>query len=298
MPRKIESQQQQAPKPNGGPSTSAAHGTPAQAMPTTTTATTASHISDNMSLGAVTRLIPPLEGEPNLQHWKAMIIKALDLLQLRKYIDTSIPCPQSTTDQEKWRTERAIAALILESSLSRVRDRLTDAGLPLDEPDPAAMFRQVCATFDKYGNYDGARLYKRLTTTRRADHESSRLYLAEVRRLRSRMIEIGACDDAFILEQALGNLQGFVGGDVLGRLGRKVERGDWGFEEVVEAVGEWERGGNGGAAGGGKVLGVLGAPTPPASVPVVANSRRGSVAAEPMRNSWASSQVGTQVRRD
>lgn len=283
MPRKIETQQQ-APKQNG-PSSSA-HDSPVQAM------TTASHISDNISLGAVTRIIPPLEGEANLQHWKAMIIKALDLLQLKTYIESSIPCPSSSTTaeaSEKWRTERGIVALIIESSLSRVRDRLTDNGLPIDEGDPHAMFRQTCAIFDKYGAYDGARLYKRLTTIKRTDYETTRLYLLEVRRLRSRMIEIGQCDDAFILEQVFGNLQGYCPGDVLGRLQRKFEKGDLGFDEMVEGILEWEKGST------GKLPALLNAPTP-TGVPVP-NSRRGSVA-EPMRNSWASSQIGAQVRRD
>lgn len=273
MPRKTETQQ--APQPNG--SSSSAHDSPVQAM-------SASHISDNISLGAVTRIVPPLEGEVNLQHWKAMIIKALDLLQLKKYIDSSIPCPPNNTqDQEKWRTERGIVALIIESSFSRVRDRLTDNGLPIDESDPSILFGQTCAILDKYATYDGARLYKRLTSTcrRRPDFESMRLYLLEVRRLRSRMIEIGQCDDAFILEQVLNGLQGLCPGDVLGRLQRKSDKGDLMFDEMAEALLEWERG-----CAGGKPVVNLAATTP---VPVP-NSRRGSVV-EPMRNSWAGSQI-------
>lgn len=275
MPRKIETQQQQqAPKQNGPSHDSSS---PTQAM----TTTPASHISDNISLGAVTRLIPPLEGEANLQHWKAMITKALDLLQLRRYIESSIPCPppSEAASSEKWRTERGIVALIIESSLSRVRDRLTDNGLPIDEGDPFVMFRQTCAIFDKYGGYDGARLYKRLMNIRRPDYESMKLYFLEIRRLRSRMIEIGQCDDAFILEQVFNNLQSSCPADVLGRLQRKFEKGDLTFDEMTEAMLEWERGNS------TKLMSNAQTPVP------VANSRRGSVA-EPMRNSWASSQVG------
>lgn len=274
MPRKIETQQ--APKPSNGPLANGASSS-AQAM-------TSSHISDNISLGAVTRIIPPLEGELNLQHWKAMIIKALDLLQLQKYIESSIPCPSNNEGQERWRTERGIVALIIESSLSRVRDRLTDNGLPINEADPYIMFRQTCSIFDKYGSYDGARLYKRLMNIRRPDYESMKLYFLEIRRLRSRMIEIGQCDDAFILEQIFNNLQNYCPPDALGRLQRKFEKGDLTFDEMMEAMLEWEK---------GNVIKPSLAPTP---VPIP-NSRRGSVA-EPMRNSWASSQMGTQMRRD
>lgn len=244
-----------------------------------------SHISDSISLGAVTRIIPPLEGELNLQHWKAMIIKALDLLQLKKYIETSIPSPSNSEDHERWRSERGIVALIIESSFSRIRDRLTDNGLPLNEADPFIMFRQTCAIFDKYGSFDGARLYKRLMNIRRPDYESMKLYFLEIRRLRSRMIEIGQCDDVFILEQVFNNLQPFCPADVLGRLQRKFEKGDLTFDEMMEAVLEWER---------GNTLKPGSAPLLPANIP---NSRRGS-AVEPMRNSWASSSMGTQVRRD
>lgn len=224
-----------------------------------------------------------MEGELNLQHWKAMIIKALDLLQLKKYIESSIPCPSNNEDQERWRSERGIVALIIESSFSRVRDRLTDNGLPINEADPYIMFRQTCAVFDKYGSYDGARLYKRLMNIRRPDYENMKLYFLEIRRLRSRMIEIGQCDDAFILEQVFISLQYHCTPDVLGRLQQKFEKGDLTFDETTEAMLEWEK---------NSVKPSL-APTP---VPIP-NSRRGSVA-EPMRNSWASSQMGTQVRRD
>ncbi|KAI7782229.1 hypothetical protein LA080_013775 [Diaporthe eres] len=268
MPRKTEPQP--APKQTNGPSS-------AQAM-------TVGHISDSISLGAVTRIIPPLEGEVNLQHWKAMIIKALDLLQLKKYIESSIPCPSSSEDLERWRSERGIVSLIIESSFSRIRDRLTDNGLPLNEADPYVMFRQTCAIFDKYGSFDGARLYKRLMNIRRPDYENMKLYFLEIRRLRSRMIEIGQCDDVFILEQILNNLQHFCPPDVLGRLQRKFEKGDLSFDEMMEAMLEWEKG-----------TGVK-----PAPAPILAptpNSRRGS-AVEPMRNSWASGSMGMQMRRD
>lgn len=267
MPRKTETQP--APKQTNGSS--------AQAMST-------SHISDTISLGAVTRIIPPLEGEVNLQHWKAMVIKALDLLQLKKYIESSTPCPSNSEDQERWRSERGIVALIIESSYSRIRDRLTDNGLPLNESDPFIMFRQTCAIFDKYGSYDGARLYKRLMNIRRPDYENMKLYFLEIRRLRSRMIEIGQCDDAFILEQIFNNLQHFCPAEVLGRLQRKFEKGDLSFDEMMEAMLEWDK---------NNVI-------KPAPAPILAptpNSRRGSMV-EPMRNSWASSQMGTHVRRD
>lgn len=270
MPRKTESQP--APKHTNCPPSSV------QAMP-------AGHISDSISLGAVTRIIPPLEGEVNLQHWKAMIIKALDLLQLKKYIESSIPCPSNSEDQERWRSERGIVALIIESSYSRIRDRLTDNGLPINEADPYLMFRQTCFIFDKYGGFDGARLYKRLMNIRRPDYDSMKLYFLEIRRLRSRMIEIGQCDDVFILEQIFNNLQHFCPADVLGRLQRKFEKGDLSFDEMMEAMLEWEKSSNGFKPAPAPIL----APTP--------NSRRGSVA-EPMRNSWASGSIGMQVRRD
>ncbi|KKY37134.1 hypothetical protein UCDDA912_g02885 [Diaporthe ampelina] len=243
------------------------------------------HISDGISLGAVTRIIPPLEGELNLQHWKAMIIKALDLLQLKKYIESSIPCPPNSDAHERWRSERGIVALIIESSFSRIRDRLTDNGLPINEPDPFVMFRQTCAVFDKYGSFDGARLYKRLMNIRRPDYESTRLYCLEIRRLRSRMIEIGQCDDVFILEQVFNNLQHFCPVDVLGRLQRKFEKGDLTFDETVEAMLEWEK---------GSVI----KPAPAPLLPAHTHFPGRDSAVDPMRNSWASSSVGTQVRRD
>ena len=251
---------------------------------------TTSHISDTISLGAVSRIIPPLEGELNLQHWKAMIAKALDLLQLKKYIESSVPCPPPSTtssegDLERWRSERGIVALIIESSFSRVRDRLTDNGLPIAEADPYVMFRQTCAIFDKYGSYDGARLYKRLMNIRRPDYESMKLYFLEIRRLRSRMIEIGQCDDVFILEQVFNNLQSYCPADVLSRLQRKFEKGDLSFDEMMEAMLEWDKGS------------VVKHPSLATTPVPISNSRRGSVA-EPMRNSWASSQMGTQIRRD
>lgn len=269
MPRKTETQP--APKQTNGPS-------PVQAMST-------GHISDSISLGAVTRIIPPLEGEVNLQHWKAMITKAVDLLQLKKYIESSIPCPSSSEDHERWRSERGIVALIIESSFSRIRDRLTDNGLAIDETDPYVMFRQTCAILDKYGSFDGARLYKRLMNIRRPDYESMKLYFLEIRRLRSRMIEIGQCDDVFILEHVLNGLQSYCPADVLGRLQRKFDKGDLTFDEMVEAVLEWDKGG------------VFKPPPPPPILAPTPNSRRGS-AVEPMRNSWASGSMGVQMRRD
>jgi hypothetical protein len=257
-----------------------------------------SHISDSISLGAVSRIIPPLEGELNLQHWKAMIIKALDLLQLKKYIESSVPCPYSDHSSEgipgeyhqdlveRWRSERAIVALIIESSLSRVRDRLCDNGLAIDEADPCVLFRQTCAVFDKYGSYDGARLYKRLMNIRRPDYENMKLYFLDLRRLRSRMIEIGQCDDAFILEHVFNNIQSHCPADVLARLQRKFEKGDLGFDEMAEAMLEWDK-----HTYGTNKSSI--APTP-TTVPLPSNSRRGSTA-EPIRNSCAGSQMGTQV---
>lgn len=246
----------------------------------------ASHIGDTISLGAVTRVVPPLEGELNLQHWKAMIIKALDLLQLKKYIESSIPCPSSSEEQERWRSERGIVALIIESSFSRVRDRLTDNGLPINEADPFVMFCQTCVIFDKYGEFDGARLYKRLMNIRRPDYENLKSYFHELRRLRSRMIEIGQCDDMFIMEQIFNNLQLFCPADFLNRLQRKFDKGDLSFDEMTEAVLEWD-----------KNTFSKPAHTPaPAPVPT-SNSRRGSHL-EPMRNSWASSQMATHIRMD
>ncbi|KAK2596388.1 hypothetical protein N8I77_013280 [Diaporthe amygdali] len=264
MPRKIEPQP--SPRPNG---------TSAQAMPT-------SHISDSISLGAVSRIIPPLEGEVNLQHWKAMIIKALDLLQLRKYIESSIPCPSSSEEHERWRSERGIVALIIESSFSRVRDRLTDNGLSINEPDPFIIFHQTCTIFDKYGEYDGARLYKRLMNIRRPDYENMKSYFQEIRRLRSRMIEIGQCDDLFIMEQIFNSLQPFCPVDVLGRLQHKFDKGDLTFDEMAEAILEWDKN----------------TAFKPSPAPAhISGSRRGSQV-EPIRNSWASSQMATHVRRD
>ncbi|KAI3395636.1 hypothetical protein diail_1001, partial [Diaporthe ilicicola] len=224
MPRKIENQQ--APKQTIS--------SPSQSM-------AASHISDSISLGAVSRIIPPLEGELNLQHWKAMIIKALDLLQLKKYIESSIPCPSSSEDHERWRSERGIVALIIESSFSRVRDRLTDNGLSINETDPFVMFYQTCAIFDKYGQYDGAKLYKRLMNIRRPDYENMKSYFQEIRRLRSRMIEIGQCDDVFIMEQIFSNLQQFCPADVLNRLQSKLDKGDLSFDEMTEALLDWDK---------------------------------------------------------
>jgi len=188
-----------------------------------------SHISDSISLGAVSRIIPPLEGELNLQHGKAMIIKALDLLQLRKYIESSVPCPH-------------------------------------------IIFRQTCAIFDKYGSYDGARLYKRLMNIRRPDYENMKLYFLEIRRLRSRMIEIGQCDDAFILEQVFDNLQS-VRPTCSAGCSASLKKGDLGFDELVEAMLEWER-------NNGVNTSLSATPVPTVPIP---NTRRGSVAEGLMR---------------
>ncbi|KAF9063062.1 hypothetical protein BDP27DRAFT_1480036 [Rhodocollybia butyracea] len=88
--------------------------------------------------------VPLLKGESNLEEWKDILIRTLELHGLEYYVQTEVPEPADPAVREQWKCDRAKVNLLLKRSTPLVQNTLEAAGWNrFAAEDPKALYELI-----------------------------------------------------------------------------------------------------------------------------------------------------------